>query len=48
MKALEAYAGSIRVVWAFAGVICIVTVICAFGIQEKEVGVKKRSGEEET
>ncbi|KAK1925211.1 multidrug resistance protein fnx1 [Papiliotrema laurentii] len=37
-RALEAYAGSIRAVWAFAGVVCVLTILCAFGMQEKEVG----------
>lgn len=34
-QALEAYAGSIKTVWAVSGVVGIITVICAFGIQEK-------------
>jgi len=34
-QALDAYAASIKTVWAVSGLVAIVTVICACGIQEK-------------
>jgi hypothetical protein len=35
-QALDAYAGSIKTVWAISGVVAVVTVVCAYGIQEKD------------
>jgi hypothetical protein len=44
-RALEAYASSLSTVWIVTGILAIVTVICATGIQEKMVGDGSRPGD---
>lgn len=41
--ATQAYSDSIKTVWAMAGLVCVLTIVCATGIQEKDMGSQKRA-----